>query len=127
MHKIPDAEKFMNNKHNVQQEQQCVCVCGSVWESVFAHPSLCVCVCVSMLCLLLAWLICLTIYFSAGRFRKEAAASTQQQGHNLACSSFCSYSCSGSTACLCAFCMRCGSLWLLVSSCCMCVYLCEFA
>lgn len=44
--------------------------------SVFA---LCVAVCVRKYVMLvagLAWLICLTIYFPAGRIRKEAAAPT---------------------------------------------------
>lgn len=75
MHKISDAEKFMNNKHT-EQEEQSVCVRVCVGASVFA---LCVGVCVRkyvMLVALLAWLICLTIYFPAGQIRKEAAAAT---------------------------------------------------
>lgn len=43
MHKIPDAEKFMNNKHNVQQEQQCVCVCVEVCGRVCLLIRPCVC------------------------------------------------------------------------------------
>lgn len=52
----------------------CECVCGS--ECVC---SVCVGVCVRkyvMLVAVLAWLICLTIYFPAGQIRKEAAAAT---------------------------------------------------
>lgn len=123
MHKIPDAEKFMNNKHNVQQEQQCVCVevCGRV--CLLIRP--CVCVCVRKYVMLVAGLAYLLnhIFFSRaipqGSCSIHATAATQPRLLLLLLRFHCLP-------------LRfLHALWLVVAPCvlvlCVCVYLCVFA